>query len=167
MAQLRAMRTAAGLAASGAAALAVGLLVYLGDRGAASAALLPTGWALGGGPGFGALGMWLPSFVHPFAFSLFTAALLPLRAVPAYGVCAAWCAVNLVFEIGQHPGVSGLLAQAVQETFGSGPVGTALARYFVRGTIDWGDIAAAVLGSLFAASLLRVAHAATPHQHAR
>ena len=159
MAQVRTMRNSASLAAGGVAALAVGLLVYLCDRGASSTALLPASWALAGGPMFGALGAWLPSFVHPLAFSLFTAALLPPRAAPAYGVCAGWCAVNLAFEVGQHPSVSGALGHGVQDAFGNGPMSTALARYFVRGTFDVADAVAAVLGSLAAAAVMRLNHA--------
>ena len=34
--------------------------------------LLPVWPRLGGGALFGPLGQWLPSFVHPFAFSLLT-----------------------------------------------------------------------------------------------
>ena len=73
------------LAAIGCFALSVGTLVYLTDRDPAQSVLFPTIAVLGTGPVFGTLGPWLPSFVHPFAFSLFTAASLHRPASPAYG----------------------------------------------------------------------------------
>lgn len=71
-------------------ALAAGLLVYAADRDPARAMLFPSFAALHSGPVFGAVGSWLPSFVHPLAFSLFTVAAMRPRARPPYGVCAAW-----------------------------------------------------------------------------
>ena len=103
-------------------------------------------WA--GHPVFGAVGQWLPSFVHPMAFSLLTVATLPAQSAPAtprYGVCAAWCAVNLLFELGQHAAVREPLAAALQDLFGRTPPVRWLASYFLRGTFDVGDLLAAVL----------------------
>ena len=56
-------------------ALLVGLLPYLTDRPAGSAWLIPTIAWLQGMNSFGGAGLWLPSFAHPFAFSLLTAML--------------------------------------------------------------------------------------------
>jgi hypothetical protein len=69
------------LAAIGGFALLVGMLVYMADQDPARATLFPRIAALDallGGPG-----AWLPSFVHPFAFSLLTAAALERSASPA------------------------------------------------------------------------------------
>ena len=93
----------AALAAIGCVVFALGLLVYLMDRDASKAALIPSVAWLAGSNVFGALGGWLPSFAHTFAFSLFTAAVLPECGVPRYGACVAWFAVNVAFELGQHP----------------------------------------------------------------
>mgnify|MGYP001048704095 CR=1 FL=1 len=82
-------------------ALSAGLLLYLGDRPAGSAWLIPALPLLQGMNLFGSAGAWLPSFVHPFAFALLTAAALPDRASWRYGACLGWLVVNAAFELGQ------------------------------------------------------------------
>jgi hypothetical protein len=155
------------LAAAGCFALALGLLVYLADRDASRAVLTPTVSALAGSHWFGALGQWLPSFVHPLAFSLFTAAALPSHSPWQYGACAAWCVINVAFEVGQHPHVSARLADALQAGLGQTPLARTLANYFVRGTFDGGDIVAAILGALAAASVLRLMQRFSANKHAQ
>jgi hypothetical protein len=155
------------LAATGCFALAVGVLVYLTDRGVSQAMLIPTLGALAGSNAFGVLGQWLPSFVHPFSFSLFTAAALPSCSVPRYGACAVWCAVNVAFEVGQHPRVSAHVTEALQGTFGRNPLTRPLANYFLRGTFDVGDIVAAIVGALAAAGVLRLMQRGSETQHAQ
>ena len=156
----------ASLAAVGSVAFAVGLLVYLADRDPSKAALIPTVAALTGSHVFGLLGGWLPSFVHTFASSLFTAAALPERYAPRYGACAAWFAVNVAFEIGQHPLVSIRLAEALQGSLGGMPVARPLAGYFVHGTFDPGDVVAALLGALASAVVLLLLHPRRKENHA-
>ena len=154
------------LVAAGSLAVALGLLVYAADRPAGHALLIPAFPAFMGGRLFGTLGQWLPSFVHPFAFSLFTAAALPSRATPRYAACVAWCAVNVAFEVGQHRQISAHLATVVHDFFGQSSPARALANYFVRGTFDIGDIVAAVLGALAAAAVLRLAQSIMEKSHA-
>ena len=113
-------------------------------------ALIPASAALAGRAIFGALGQWLPSFLHPFAFGLLTAAALPTRSTLRYGGCAAWGLVNVAFELGQHPAASAWWAESLQ----GGGVSARLAAYFVRGTFDPGDIVAAGVGALAAAAVL-------------
>ena len=139
----------------GSIALALGLTVYLTDRNASHAVLIPGVAALAGSNVFGALGQWLPAAVHPFAFGLFTAAVLPPRSAWRYGACAAWCVVNLAFELGQHPLVSGYVAGALQAGSGQSVPGRMLANYFLHGTFDGADMLAAVLGAVAAAAVLR------------
>jgi hypothetical protein len=146
------------LVAIGSLGLAVGLLVYMTDRDAAHAMLFPTIAALDTGPVFGVLGPWLPSFVHTFAFSLFTVAALPSRSAWRYRACAAWCAVNVAFEMAQHLHVSVRLAEALEGGFGPASLTRPLANYFLRGTFDVGDIAAATAGALAAAGVLYLVH---------
>jgi len=146
------------LAATASFALAVGFLVYLADRVAMPAALIPAFALLHTGTLFGVVGQWLPSFVHTFAFSLFTAAALPLAASPAYGACAAWWAVNVAFEVGQHPQVAARIADALVGTFGTHALTRPLSNYFLHGTFDTGDLVAATLGALAAALVLRLVH---------
>jgi hypothetical protein len=152
--------SALGLVALGCIALALGLLVYAADRDPARALLLPAVAALHVGPIFGAVGSWLPSFVHPFAFSLFSAAALSGSARAGYGACAAWWAVNVGFEFAQHARFSGAIARALQTTFGDATVADALANYALRGRFDPADLAAATAGSLAAAAVLARPHRA-------
>ena len=153
------------LAAIACFALALALVVYLADRDAARVMLMPKLGAHTGLNVFGAVGQWLPSFVHPFSFSLLTAAALPQRSVPRYGACIAWAAVNLAFEAGQHPWVSVRLASALQGELAGMPFSRPLARYFVRGTFDPGDVLAVLLGALAAAFVLRFV--TRPRENAR
>lgn len=146
------------LVAVGCCALAMGLLVYAADRDPARAQWWPALARLGTDPLFGALGHWLPSFVHPFAFSLFTAAALPRAAAPGYAACAAWWAVNVVFELGQQAQISAGLSGALLRAFGPTGLAQALSNYFVRGSFDAGDIVAATAGALAAAALLGFVH---------
>lgn len=167
VAREKAWRWPASLAAIGLVAFAVGLLVYLTDRDASKATLIPAVALLAGSNLFGALGGWLPSFVHTFAFSLFTAAALPQHSAPRYGTCVAWFAVNVAFETGQHPLISVRLAEVLQGAFGGMPLTRPLANYFAHGTFDPGDIVAALLGALAAAAVLRLMHCGRKANHAQ
>jgi hypothetical protein len=110
-------------------------------------------------PWFGAVGGWLPSLVHPFAFSLFTAALRAPGAPPAYLACAAWGLVNVAFEVAQHPRIGPALAAQLEAAFGRSGIAHALADYVARGRFDPSDLAAAVVGAGAAAAWLRAVHA--------
>jgi len=138
--------------------LSIGALVYLTDRAAYSHSLLPRFASLQRRHLFGVVGPWLPSFLHTFSFSLLTAAARSPAKSPAYGACAAWCTVNLVFELGQHPKVSQRLADLVLRTFGDTAPSRWTSNFFIRGTFDVNDIAAAVAGGLAAAGLLHLVH---------
>ena len=84
------------------AALALGTAIYVIDRAPGSATLIPSWRAFTGAALFGAMGAWLPSFVHPFSFGLLTAAALPPASSWRLRGCAAWGAVNAAFELGQE-----------------------------------------------------------------
>lgn len=157
--------SAALLAATGSLALALGLLVYLTGREASHALLIPGVAVLAGSGWFGVLGHWLPSLVHPFAFSLFTAASLPSLSSWRYGACFAWSAVNVAFEVGQHADVSARLAEVLHSSLGQTALTRTLANYFVRGTFDGGDIVAAVIGALAAAGVLRLVLSISENDH--
>ena len=147
-------------------ALGLGLLVYLTDRPAGSAMLLAHAVPLGHGPLFGAVGSWLPSFIHPFAFGLLSAAAARRLATPAYGAVAAWWAVDLAFELGQLPQLSAPLSQALQSGFGPLEPVQAISRYLVNGRFDAADVMALSAGALAAACLLRLLHRReSSHEH--
>jgi len=149
-------RRAALVWCAGGVVLALGLLVYLFDRPAWQAQLL-SHFLASQGPhhGLGAVGGWLPSFAHTLAFSLFTAELLVPRPRLQVGACAFWFAVNAAFEIGQHAAVRVPLAEALRHSFGQGVIARGLQDYFLRGTFDATDLAAAALGAMVAAASLQ------------
>jgi len=146
------------LAAVGSLGLALGVLVYATDRDNAHAMLFPAFATLATGPVFGVVGPWLPSFVHPFAFSLLTAAAVHRSASPAYAACAAWWAVNMVFEFAQHPQLSGRFVESVKGLFGQTWLSRALANYSLRGSFHVDDLVAATAGVLVAAGVLALVH---------
>lgn len=160
-------RRSASLVAVASGALLLGVLVYLIDRSGSSAAMIPRVDALAGRHVFGAIGQWLPSFVHPLAFSLLTAAAQPARAAPRYGVCIAWGAVNVGFEVGQHAAIREHLAGALYDVLGRTPPVRWLASYFLHGTFDVGDMLAACLGALAAAAVLYLVRPRPEQTHAQ
>lgn len=153
------------LVALGCIALAIGSLVYLTDRDGLHAVGIPAIPALAGAHLFGSIGLWLPSLVHPFAFSLFTAAVLPLRSAWRFGACAAWFALNAAFELGQHPAVRSDLGASIESVLGRTALGRTLSNYFVGGRFDRSDIVAAAIGALAAAGVLLVAQRLVERDH--
>lgn len=139
----------------GCLALAAGLVVYLTDRDSSRSLLLPAAGSPFGAPLFGAIGLWLPSFVHPFAFSLFTAAIAAPTARPAYWACVLWWAVDAAFEAAQAPALRDALVPLLQAPSMSSSVTKALANYLGLGTFDVADLLAATAGAIAAALVLR------------
>ena len=156
---------AATLAGLGGLALAIGGVEYVLDREPGHALLMPALARFSGHHVMGPFGQWLPSFAHPFAFSLFTAMALPASIRARYLACAAWLVVNVAFELGQHSPFNTFLARAILDTFGSTLMTRSLANYFVRGTFDIGDVLSAVLGALAAAGVLSVVHRHLENPH--
>lgn len=137
-----------GLASS---ALAVGVSVYLLDRGGA-VAFVPSAWAaaLPVRHVFGPLSGSLPTFLHTFAFALFLVALLRPRAVATVAVlCGSWTLLEAVFEIGQLPGVDASLSSWVGTARDLEPVRDVLG-YFASGTFASADLASIVVGGALA-----------------
>jgi hypothetical protein len=147
-------------------ALSAGLLLYLSDRPAGSAWLIPALPLLQGMNLYGSAGAWLPSFVHPFGFALLTAAALPDHASWRYGACLGWFLVNAAFELGQLSPLATRLAEAIHAVFGSTSVGQRLAGYFMHGNFGIDDLAAAAAGALCAAVVLRWIGAIAEHPYA-
>lgn len=139
----------------GSVALSAGVLVYLADRIASHAALIPSIAMLGGRHLFGTLGQWLPSFVHPLAFSLFTAAVLKPGVAAACGACTFWALVDVAFEVAQHPALTASWTAALHGGVGEWVIARSTFNYFLQGTFDPYDICAAMLGALAAGALLR------------
>ena len=153
------------LSAMALAALALGVLVYLGDRAAGSTWLIPPGTAWHGWHGFGPAAAWLPSALHTFAFALLSAALLPPRPALQGIACIGWGTVNLAFESGQHPSVAPWLAAALESALPAA-LAQPLAQYFRRGTFDPADLVAVLMGGLAAWALLYWTHPEPETAHA-
>ena len=158
-----AWRRPALLAAMAAAALLAGMLVYLIGRPPGHAMWIPDLPIAPRPLLFGPIGAWLPSFVHPLAFALLTAAVLPAGSPWRYGGCAAWGAVDVAFELGQHAALEATWLDLAER--GLAPV--PLARYFIHGTFDVADLVAAMAGALAAAACLRFLDRFKENSHAR
>lgn len=89
-----------------------------------------------------------PAFIHVFAFSLLTAALLPISRRGAFIICGSWCLVNCLFELGQR--YKELSSSVVPNFFQDIPLFGLTQSFFKRGTFDLFDIAAFTLGATFA-----------------
>ncbi len=137
------------------ALLVLGVLVYALDRGA-TAYFLPDWLARATGPAvFGTLGAHLPTFVHPFAFALITAAVLRPGPRGLLLVCSAWFAIDCAFEVGQWSPLGERIAASVPAWFNGIPVLEATGTYFSRGTFDPLDILSIALGVVCAYVVLR------------
>ena len=136
--------------------LATGVLLYALDRGG-DVYFLP-GWNAGPTAPtiFGPLGDQLPTFLHPLVFILITAAILRPwpRLLPA--ICAAWFAIDCLFELGQMPPFDGRIAAIVPSWFDSVPVLQVTADYFTLGTYDPLDILSIGLGTVIAYPIVRI-----------
>jgi len=143
------------LIALGSVALALGVLVYLTDRDPSRAPLVPAVSVLAGMALFGAAAAWLPSLVHPFAFSLLTAAVQPPQRPPAYWVCALWWGIDTGFELLQVAPVADACS-AVLGALPANPVTGAISNYARHGTFDPADLAAIAGGALAAALVLHI-----------
>jgi hypothetical protein len=92
------------------------------------------------------------------AFSLLTAAVLGSGSRPAYGACAAWWAIDVLFELAQHPRLNALVADGISHLAGPSWVAQLFSDYALRGTFDVGDVIAATAGALAAAGVLFQMH---------
>ncbi len=128
-------RRAVNLLALGIAALAFGVVVYVLDRPPGSVAFLPRALVRDGGL-FGPLAGALPTFLHTLAFASMTAAFLAPTSRALLAACAVWAAINLAFEVSQHPAFA------------------AAAGFGLYGSFDPYDMLAALLGAAAAYFLM-------------
>ncbi len=130
--------------------LVVGTVIYAFDRGGA-VYFLPGQTLWTGAPAvFGALGYHLPSFLHPLAFILITAAVLRPwpGALPA--ICVTWFVVECLFELGQMGPFDVRIAAALSPWFDSVPILRTTADFFTHGTFDPLDVLSVTIGTLLA-----------------
>ena len=139
-------------------ALVLGTCVYITDRPAGQAMWIPSVRPFAGLELFGPFGAWLPSFVHPFAFGLFTAALIRRPGGGCYAACAAWGVVDVAFEFGQRVAFKSQLLDALHGPAGRNMLLRPILVYLHHGTFDQGDVIAVVAGATAAGALLFMAN---------
>jgi hypothetical protein len=136
----------------GAIALALGVLVYLLDRNPANVyflrGILKT--PLISPPVFGAIGAFLPTFLHVFAFILISAAVLPSSSRHFFLVCLGWFTLEIVFELAQHPYIAPYITAAIPSWFSRVPLFENMKDYFLLGTFDPLDLLSITCGTLSA-----------------
>lgn len=135
---------------------AFGIAVYVLDRPAGTAYLLPRWleWHRAGAPLFGAVGEWLPSFAHALFFTVLTAAVLPASRWRPWLAVALWCALGSALEIGQHPALSSAWVAALPHWFAKVPVLDHLGAYWRTGGFGLDDLAASAVGCVLATVLV-------------
>jgi hypothetical protein len=136
-------------------ALVVGVAAYAFLRPHA-AAFLPAGWHR---PQMHGLPTWLlgglPTFVHTLAMALLTAVVIGSeRAATLRAVCAAWCAVEIAFELMQHAALRPALLATLSADAEASSWTAPFANFVRRGTFDSLDIAAALLAASVAYTML-------------
>lgn len=129
--------------------LGMGVLVYLFDRSSASVYFVPDWWEFSESmPSlFGALGNYLPTFAHVFAFILLTTAVLRSRLRSALIICAIWFSFDSLLELGQLDVVAEKIVSIIPPWFQDWPLLENVAGYFVSGRFDPLDIASIALGT--------------------
>lgn len=142
-------------------ALAIGALVYLLDRPAATVYLLPQALSLVDKQKtwFGAFGGPLPELVHVYGFILLTVVVSPWSRRALLPICVSWWVIASVAELGQLPALAPRMVALVPAWFQHIPVLGNTANYFSHGTFDLQDLVAIAIGSVCAFLSVNLVHA--------
>ena len=97
---------------------------------------------------FESVGNNLQSFIHVFSFILITAGLLRWPRRRGITICAWWFLTDVIFELGQR--YHSLPLKLIPNWFQGIPFLENSRDYFLRGTFDVIDLAAALAGSIAA-----------------
>ena len=134
--------------------LLMGVLVYLVFRGGSSvyflAGIIPEAHSYSVSAGY--IFNSVPSFFHIYAFILLTAVVLNPSRTGLIFICLGWVAVELFFEIGQHPFFAQYLTEWIPAWFTDFPFLEVAKTYFLNGTFDPVDVLFILFGT--AAALL-------------
>lgn len=103
-----------------------------------------------------ALSLIAPSFIHVVAMVLLLAAVLRPTRRGTVALCASWVGINWLFELGQHRAWSGDIAAWVANACGEFAACERSRQFFLHGTFDAFDLAAAGVGGLAAWVVLSV-----------
>ena len=135
--------------------LVVGVIVYAVDRGGAAYFLI--GWTASHGKAelFGPIGNHFPTFVHPLALVLMTAAVLRPWPNLLPGIAIGWFTVECLFELGQLSPLDAHVVAVLPAWFDDVPVLEASADYFLNGTWDPLDVLSIGLGAAAAYWIVR------------
>jgi len=141
----------------GIAGLFVGTLVYLIDRPPyqtyfVSWSKITVGLFDAHPNVFGAVGNYLPDFLHVFSFILITAGLLACQKAGTIIICLSWFTVDFVFELFQKFNTVPL--KIIPGWFKGIPFLENAESYFSRGTFDIFDLMAIATGSVIAYFIL-------------
>jgi len=141
---------------AGSIVFVMGACVYLFDRSGSSVYVVPAWWTIADATPaiFGALGDYLPTFAHVFAFTLFTAAVLSPGTLASIVICAAWFSIDLSFELAQIDAAALEIVRLVPAWFSDWPILENTADYFLAGHFDPLDVASIALGSVAAGLVL-------------
>jgi hypothetical protein len=97
---------------------------------------------------FGFVGNSLPSFIHAFSFILITAGLLHCQKRGCLIICACWFLVDCAFELGQKFNLWS--SKIIPDWFGGILFLENTKNYFTRGTFDYFDLTAIIIGAIAA-----------------
>ena len=139
--------------ALGISGLGLGTMIYLLDRPAELVYFMPDNHTFFTGymTVFGGLGQHLPTFLHPFSFSLITAGILACRSTLCTALIGlSWFVIDLVFELGQAASASATLIEYIPAWFDQIIVLENTANYLHYGTYDPKDVISIAIGSLVA-----------------
>ena len=133
-------------------ALAMGILVYLMDRQPESVYFFPHWLSSPTHTGlfFGAVGNYLPTFIHVYVFIILTVVVMAPKAGRMEYICVFWLVVDSLFELGQISIISQWIAAITPDWFSGIPVLENTAAYFTSGTFDYLDIFSIVIGTIAA-----------------
>jgi len=133
-------------------ALVLGLCIYLFERPADSVYLFTV---FSFSPAhhfslFGAIGQWLPSLVHTYAFILLTALAVGINTRVVLASAMFWLLIGWLFELGQNTSISIDLVEHLPVWFSSIPILENVGAYFQHGTYDPMDLLATLAGAVAA-----------------
>jgi len=140
----------------GICALLLGVMVYLIDRSPSSVYFIPPWLSMSDNFNqvFGILGNYLPTFVHPLAFILFTSVFVEPNKRNILLICMTWLAIDGLFECAQIKIVAHWLITFIPAFTGI-PVLENTRNYFIHGTFDVLDVLSIVLGTVAAYFIVR------------
>jgi hypothetical protein len=94
------------------------------------------------------IGGIIPSFLHVFAFSLILGGLLACSKKGYLIICGTWLSINLLFELGQRHALAA--SAVIPSWFANIPVLENMQNYFLKGTFDFLDLLASLVGAVVA-----------------